>query len=223
MFERITDDVWTTPRSQRFWGVECGTRMTVVRLRDGGLFVHCPVALDDATRRAVDQLGEVRVVAASSLFHHLYVGDWIAAYPGALIAGCPRLAKKRPDLAFVHELSNDPHALWANDLEQLYFSARFEHEVVFFHRRTGTMICADALLNLSEHPSLGTRIAARLMANNAPGKGWLEYFAVQRWADARSEVEQMLKWPIERIVLAHGSLVPSGGREALRHAYAWLP
>ena len=223
MFERIADDVWTTERSQRFWGVECGTRMTVVRLRDGGLFVHCPVALDTATRQAVDQLGEVRVVAASSLFHHLYVGDWIAAYPGALIAGCPRLAQKRPDLAFGHELRNEPHPLYADDLEQLYFSARFEHEVVFFHRRTRTVICADALLNLREHPSLGTRIAARFMANNAPGKGWLEYFAVQRWADARSEVEQMLKWPIERIVLAHGSLVPNDGQRVLRDAYAWLP
>jgi hypothetical protein len=50
MLDRIADDVWTTERSQRFWGIETGTRMTVVRLGGGGLFIHCPVALDEPTR-----------------------------------------------------------------------------------------------------------------------------------------------------------------------------
>jgi hypothetical protein len=46
--------------------------MTLVRLSDGSLFVHCPVALDPATRREVDALFPVRAVAASSPFHRAY-------------------------------------------------------------------------------------------------------------------------------------------------------
>ena len=98
MLERLADDVWTTARPQTFWGIETGTRMTIVRLSGGGLFVHCPVALDSATRRDVDALGPVRAVVASSLYHHLYVGAWVAAYPGASFFACPGLERKRRDL-----------------------------------------------------------------------------------------------------------------------------
>ncbi len=218
----LAEGLWITERPQRFWGVEVGTRMTVVRLGGGGLFVHCPVALDAPTRRAVEALGEVRAVASPSLFHHLYAGQWMEAYPGAVFAACPGLADKRPDLAFGHVLSDTPHAAWAAELDQVDFSARFEKEVVFFHRASGTMITADALLNLSEHPSRSTRVVARLMGNTAPGKGWLEWtIAVKDKTLCRAQVDRMLRWDIDRIVLAHGGLVERGGREILRTAYAW--
>ena len=223
MFERIADDVWTTERPQKFWGVETGTRTTVVRLSDGGLFVHCPVPLDAATRVEVDALGPVRAVVASSLFHHLYVGEWMRAYPQALFCACPGLSEKRPDLTFGHVLGDTPHPLWAADLEQLFFSARFEKEVVFFHRRTRTMISADALLNLRHHKSRRTRLVALFMFNLGPGRGWMERIAVRDWKLGRAQVDRMLEWDIERILIAHGDLVLENGRDVLRDAYDWLP
>ncbi|MCC6644646.1 MAG: glutamine--tRNA ligase/YqeY domain fusion protein [Polyangiaceae bacterium] len=223
MFEHVADGIWTTARRQRFWGVDSGTRMTVVRLSDGGLFVHCPVALDRALRAEVDELGPVRAVAASSLFHHLYVGAWMQAYPRAVFAACPGLAEKRRDLAFSHTLGDTPHPAWSADLEQVSFSARFEREVVFYHRETRTMICADALLNLRRHPSPLTRAVALWMGNLGPGRGWMERFAVTDWRRGRLEVDRMLEWDIDRIVLAHGELVRAGGGRALRDAYDWLP
>jgi hypothetical protein len=180
MFEEFAPGVWTTARPQRFWGVESGTRMTIVRLADDALFVHCPVALDDATRRAVAALGTVRAVVASSLYHHLYVGEWMRAYSGATFFACPGLERKRADLKWNHVLDDHPHEAWSRELDQVFFSARFEKEVVFFHRASGTMITADALLNLSKHPSRITRIVAFLMGNSAPGKGYLERIAVLR-------------------------------------------
>lgn len=220
--QQVASDVWTTARRQRFWGVETGTRMTVVRLAGGGLFVHCPVELDARTRAEVEALGVVRAVVSSSLYHHLYVGQWMEAYPDAVFGACPGLETKRPDLEFGHVLGDEPHPLWAADLEPLLFSARFEREVVFFHGASRTMICADALLNLSEHASRVTRAVAALMGNTAPGKGYLERIAVRDRRAARTQVDRMLRWDIERIVLAHGGLVERDGREVLRRAYAWL-
>ncbi len=222
MLELFAEDVWTSARPQRFWGIETGTRMTLVRLSDGGLFVHCPVALDDETRRSVDALGPVRAVVAPSLFHHLYVGQWMAAYPEAAFSPCPGLARKRADLTWGAELGDTPEERWAADLDQAAFTARFEREVVFFHRKTRTLVCADALLNLSTHPSRMTRLAAFLMGNSGPGKGYLERIAVRDWALGRRQVDRILEWNIEGIVLAHGALVPRGGRDAMRDAYGWL-
>ncbi len=220
--DRFADEIWTTTRPLRFWGLETGTRMTVVRLSDGGLFVHSPVALDSATRTEVDALGPVRAVVASSLYHHLYTGEWIDAYPGAAFFACPGLEKKRPDLRWTGVLGGEPDPLWAADLDQASFTARFEKEVVFFHRRSRTLLCLDALLNLSRHPSWRTRLVARLMGNTAPGAGYLERIAVRDHAAARKQVDRMLEWDIQAILLAHGEIVRTDGRETLRRAYAWL-
>jgi hypothetical protein len=222
MFDTIAEGLWTTARSQRFWGIETGTRMTVARLEDAGLFVHCPAALYSATRAAVDALGEVRAVVSSSLFHHLYAGEWMRAYPKATFCPCPGLAAKRADLSWGPVLGDAPLSLWEGTLDQARFDARFEREVVFFHRASKTMICADALLNLSKHPSLVTRAAAQLMRNTAPGKGWLEYFAVTDWRLGRRQVDRILEWDFDRVLLAHGALVERDGREVMRDAYRWL-
>ncbi|MCC6554334.1 MAG: DUF4336 domain-containing protein [Polyangiaceae bacterium] len=218
MIEPFAEDVWTVARSQRFWGVETGTRMTIVRLGDGGLFVHCPVALDGETRRAVDALGPVRAVVASSLYHHLYVGEWMKAYPDASFHPCPGLERKRADLRWGPALGD----AWGGDLDQAAFTARFEREIVFFHKKTRTLVCADALLNLSGHPSRWTRLVALLMANTGPGKGYIERIAVQDWALGRRQVRRILEWDIDGIVLAHGALVRRDGARAFREAYSWL-
>jgi len=222
VLEPFAEDVWTVTRRQRFWGVETGTRMTIVRLSDGGLFVHCPVALDEETRRAVDALGPVRALVAASLYHHLYVGQWMKAYPDAVACPCPGLAQKRADLAWGPELGDRPLDVWRDDVDQAPFTARFEREVVFFHRKTRTMICADAVLNLEDHPSRATRAVALLMGNVGPARGWLERFAVRDWSVGRAQLRRILEWDVERIGLAHGAPVRAGGREAIREGYAWL-
>lgn len=223
MLTPFADDVWIDTRPGTFFGMPCGNRMTVVRLADGGLFVHSPLGLDDATRREVAALGAVRAVVAPSLFHHLYVGQWMSAWPEAHYAACPGLEWKRPDLAFASVLGDQAHPAWAGDLDQVYFSARRENEVVFFHRRSRTMVCADALLNLSTHPSLATRGLARLMGNTSPGAGWPERIMVRDRRVARRQVDRILAWDIDRIVLAHGDTVDRDGREVVRRAYAWVP
>lgn len=222
MLKPFVEDVWTDGRPARFWGVETGSRMTLVRLSDGGLFVHSPVALDSQTRREVDALGEVRAVVAPSIFHHLHVGEWMAAYPKAVFAACPGLEWKRPELPFTCVLGDERHPLWARDLEQVYFSARRENEVVFYLARRRVLICADALLNLSTHPSPSTRLVARLMGNHAPGVGHLERFMIRDRRLARRQVDRILDWDIDGVVLSHGAPLERDGRELTRRAYAWL-
>jgi len=135
---------------------------------------------------------------------------------------CPGLEWKRTDLSFSGVLGDQPHPIWARDLDQVYFSARRENEVDFFHRKSRTFICADALLNLSRHASRGTRLAARLMGNKAPGLGWLEPFMIRDRGLARRQVDRILAWDIDKAVLSHGEMLHRGGAEALRNAYAWL-
>jgi len=220
---QLASDLWVETRRLRFLGVETGTRMTVVRLRDGGLFVHSPVSFDESTRETIDALGPVQSVVAPSLFHHLSVGVWMEAYPQAVFCACPGLERKRRDLKFTRVLGDEPEAEWRGEIDQVFFGANsLENEVVFFHRSSRTLLCADALINLSEHPSLLTRGVALALGNRGPGTTFLERLLIRDRTAAREQVDRMLAWRPERIVLAHGDIVESDGHEVLRRAYAWL-
>lgn len=220
---QLADDLWVEARPLRFLGVETGTRMTVVRLANGGLFVHSPVSLDARTADAVGALGPVRCVVAPSRFHHLWVGEWMAAWPEAVFCACPGLARKRRDLQWTRTLCDAPEDEWRGEIDQVVFGARsLENEVVFFHRRSRTLVCADAVFNLARHPSRLTRVVARAMGNREPGATRLERLLIRDRAAARDQVDRMLAWRPERIVLGHGAIVETGGAEVLRRAYAWL-
>lgn len=214
--------LFTDTAPLRFLGVETGTRMTVVRLRDG-LLVHSPIALTPELRERVDALGPVVAIVAPSKFHHLYAGMWKATWPDAVLCGCPSVVGRRPDLAWGHTLGDTPHPLWQGQLDQVYFSARsLEDEVVFYAPGDRTMICVDALFNLSHHPDPLTRLVAWGLGNSGPGATWLERFLIRDRAAARAQVDRMLDWDMEHVLLAHGPPVESGGREVLQAAYGWL-
>lgn len=223
MLVQVAAGLWTEHRSLRFLGVETGTRMTVVRLRSGDLFVHSPVSLDAATKAAVDALGTVRTIVAPSLFHHLFVPAWTAAYPRASVYGCPGLEKKRKDVTWTGILSDAPAAEWQGELEQVFFGARsLENEVVFFHDASKTLVCSDFVFNLSSHPSRFTRFVAGVLGQREPGATWLERVMIRDRASAREQVGRVLAWPVERIVLGHGDLVPADGHGVIERAYRWL-
>lgn len=219
---RIADTLWTHERPLRFLGIETGTRMTIVRLRDG-LFVHCPAPLSPGLRDEVDALGPVLAIVAPSLFHHLGVRSWIDAYPTAIACACPGLERKRRDLPWHRVLGDAPEPEWVGEIDQVFFAARtMENEVVFHHPATRTLICADAVFNLARHPSRLTRIVARCLAQREPGATWLEHIMMRDRVAARAQVGRMLAWDFDRIVLSHGPCIEHGGREVLRRAYAWL-
>ncbi|MDB4998655.1 MAG: hypothetical protein JWM74_6087 [Myxococcaceae bacterium] len=195
----------------------------MVRLRGGGLFVHSPVALDTATREAVDALGPVTAIVAPSRFHHLYVAEWARAYPTASLSACPGLEKKRSDIDWSRVLGDEPAPEWRGELAQVFFGARaMENEVVFFHERSKTIISCDFIFNLATHPSALTRAVATLMGQRAPGATLLERVMIRNRVAAREQIGRIVAWGAERIVLAHGDIIASNGSAVVERAYRWL-
>lgn len=76
------------------------TRMTIVRLESGKLWLHSPVAPSELIHRQVNEIGEVACVVAPNTLHHLSLGSWMREYPEAKLYGVEGLPEKRTDLAF---------------------------------------------------------------------------------------------------------------------------
>ena len=99
MLEEFAADVFVAAAPVRFAGIEMGTRMAVLRT-GAGLLVHSPIAPGGGLAEAVAALGPVRWIVAPNRFHHLWAGEFAAAFPEAELFLAPGLAAKRPDLAF---------------------------------------------------------------------------------------------------------------------------
>ncbi len=140
------------------------TRMAVIRLGNGGLFIWSPTALTDELRAAVDLLGPVRHVVAPNSMHHVFIGDWKRAYPDAFFYAPPGLREKRRDLAFDGDLTDAPISHWQAEIEQVVVPGNLiTTEVVFFHVKSGTALFTDLLQQFSDTWFSGWRsLVARL-------------------------------------------------------------
>jgi Domain of unknown function (DUF4336) len=224
MLRPLAADLWVVDRPLRFAGLSLGTRMTVVRLADGALLLHSPVALDAALREALLQLGAPRYAIAPNRFHHLFIGEYRAAFPGIALCAAPGLPKKRKDLQFDQVLGDEAPAAWAGQLDQLVFAgAPTIGEVVFHHRASRSLLTCDLAFNIGPEAPWATRQAFRLAGcYGRLGPTRMEKLFIRDRAAARASLERVLDWDFERVVVAHGVVHEGGGAGTLRQSYRWL-
>ncbi len=203
-------------RSMRFYGLEVGTRMTVVQLGDRCL-VHSPIDLDPA---AVEHLGQPGFVLGPNKLHHSFIAPWADA--GWQAWAAPGLPEKRPDVSFQGVVADGKHP-FGPDIEALTLTCfSLTNEVVLLHRPSRTLIVTDFLFNFPRDAPLATRVAMAC-AGCYPGckASNLERLLMKR-KQARRELEVILAWPFEQIVLAHGTVITSDAKTQLARAYRWL-
>jgi hypothetical protein len=224
--EAFGDDIWVfdgPPVS--FVGLPYPTRMTVIRLADGGLFVHSPIELTDSLRAEIDALGPVRHLVSPNKLHHLFVQDWHTAYPEALTWAAPGVRKKT-SVEWDGDLEDVAPAPWRDQIDQLIFRGSvLLDEVVFFHRRSRTLVLVDLVQDFDPAPlSRSLRLLFRVIGalhpnGQAPVDFRLSFFDRQ---SARDCLQRLLAWEPERVVIAHGLCARERGQDWLRHHFRWL-
>jgi len=200
------------------------TRMTVIRLSDGSLFLHSPIRLDDGLRRELDELGEVRAIVAPNKAHHLFVGDCCAAYPNAKLYGALGLPLKRKDLNFAGMLGDEPRPEWRGDIEQRTVRGMpMLNEVAFFHPSSRTLILTDLVFNVSKDRLWGIPIVSHLMgARGRFGPHRFVRWMIRDQQAARESLGFIMRWDFDRVIVAHGDVLGSGGHQKVRNAFSFI-
>ena len=226
MLDLLTDCVWTLAAPRPFMGLQFGVRMTIVRLPDGALWVHSPVAPTPELVAEVDALGPVRHLVAPNKLHHLWIGAWKAAYPQATVHAPPGLATKRKDLHIDRPLA-DADPAWGGALEPLPLLGipQFD-ETCFLHRDSGTLIAADLVLALP-HPVTHWWTRSYLKMAGIHGRpmgcSLVHKLAVRDRRAFRASVDAVIAADWQRLVVAHGQVVERADvHELLSESYAWL-
>lgn len=130
-------------------------------------------------------------------------------------------------LHFDHALSGEAPAAWAGEIDQMILrGSRLHREAVFFHRASRSLILTDLIENFeARNLPWYLRPLARLAGVLEPdGKAPLDMRLSFRRGrrEARADVERMIAWVPERVILAHGRWYPRDGVAEFRRAFRWL-
>jgi hypothetical protein len=221
MLQEIAPGLWHAQHAFKIAGTPVSSRMTVVRLADGRLWLHSPVPLTEQLRAQIDALGEVAYIVAPNKLHHLFLSGCAAAYPRAQLFGAPGLAKKRSDVAGLRSLGAVNEAGWQDDFDQLIIRGLpISNECIWFHRASRTLIMTDLCQWwLGELP-----LAARLYGKLTGVRRQLAVphtvrLMVKDKAAIAESARQILAWPFERVIVAHNTIIERDGHAAVTCAF----
>lgn len=223
MLTPIAPGIWHAERILKVAGVPVTSRMTVVQLADGGLWLHSPILIDDTLRAALDAIGPVHYIVAPNKAHHLFAKKCLAMYPQAHLFGAPGLEEKRPDLVMTPLTPGAPPE-WAGAIDQVFMAGvPLVNETVFFHRSSGTAIFTDICQMWSGPLDWKASLYARLTGvRNVLTIPRTVRLLIKDKAALRTSALQVLAWPVQRVVVAHNSVIEEGAQAALKRALGAL-
>ena len=222
-------DIWIVDGPVLHWGyggwkLPFPTRMTVVRLASGDLWLHSPTKPDEILLADIDALGPVTHLVSPNAIHHVSLDPWSKRYPNARVWASPGV-RKRSSVSFSDDLGDEPPPEWEGDIDQRIARGSFAmEEVVFFHKASKTLILADLIENYEMDRLKGrfNRFLVRLAGVHkakAPVDFRLSFLGGKH--RFRPVVEWMLACQPERIIIAHGKWIEKGGVAALHRAFDW--
>ena len=203
------------------------TRMTVVRLSNGDLFLHSPIKFDERLAEKLHGLGTVRHLVSPNQFHYAHIGEWAKAFPETIAWASPRVRQRararRVDVIFARHLGASPPEEWRTEIDQALFPGGYFKEFIFFHKASRTLILTDTIINLElDKIAKPWRTAAKLTGMYYP-YGQL-FFGIRlpllfQWRRAKVAIGKIHSWQPQRIVLSHGRCFDTDADQVIRRIF----
>jgi hypothetical protein len=206
------------------------TRMTVVRLAGGNLFLHSPIAFNAALARQLSSMGRVRYLVSPNQFHYAHIGEWSRAFPDAITWASPhareRARARGIDVQFKRDLETKAPDEWRDEIDQTTIPGGIFGEFIFFHKESGTLILTDTIINfelnkLAQPWRFVTRMTGMYYPHGQIFFGMRMPLLLQK-RKSRASIERILSWQPERIILSHGRCFESNAGAVLRRLFGSL-
>jgi len=227
--QAFAENVWTIDGPNvRDFGLTFTTRMMVVKLIDGSLWVNSPVPVPFKTLNQITALGPVKYLLAATPRHVWRLEGWHTLFPEAQL-WAPRATPftlKKGNLPFTGILSDAPECGWADDFDQLAFKGSpFIEEILFFHKVSRTVIMDDLIqINpMMEGKPLQNALFKLDGAAQPYGGVPLDIrLAFTSRKLARRSLEQLFSWDFDKLIIAHGDCINKDAKPFVERAFRWL-
>ena len=195
------------------------TRMTVVHLSNGDLFLHSPIKFDGRLANELLGLGAVRHLVSPNQFHYAHIGEWAEAFPNAVSWASPRVRKRararHVDVNFTRDLDASPAEEWRQEIDQTLFPGGCFKEFIFFHKTSKTLILTDTIINIEldkvTEPWRTATFGQIFFGMRLP-------LLLQR-QKAKAAISKIHSWQPQRILLSHGRCFDADADKAIRRIF----
>lgn len=225
ILQNIGKNIWIYDAEPvKFYTVPFTTRMTVVRLESGDLWIHSPSKIIDGLKEELIGLGNVKYLISPNKIHHLYMQDWQSEFSDSIMYSSPGLESKRKDLKFKKCLDDLAELEWAEEIGQMNFTgSSVMEEIIFFHKMSNTLILTDLIENFPENHVSGfkkflCRCAGVLEPN---GKTPIDWRLTFKKAKAYENYLKMMEWNFDKIIFSHGNWIKENGKIFAEKSFSW--
>lgn len=212
----------------RDMGVMFTTRMMVVKLANGSLWINSPVSVPFSTLKCINALGPVKYLLASTPRHVWRLEEWHMLFPEAQL-WAPRTTPftlKKGRLQLTGTLSEVPYHDWADDFDQLAFKGNpLIEEIFFFHKESRTVILDDLIQMhpiVKGKPLLNALMKLESVAYPHGGVPSDIKLSFTNRNLARRSLEKLLSWDFDKLIIAHGVCIEKDAKPFVERAFRWL-
>lgn len=207
-------------------GIKFPTRMIVVKLVDGSLWVNSPVSVPSVILERLLAQGPVKFLVAPTKMHVWRLVEWHALFPNAELWGPPQIPNALRWMPFAGNLSEAPPQGWADDLDQLVFKGNcFIDEVFFLQRKSRTAIMADFIQNHPLERGKPLRNALFKVMGVAYPHGGVALDIRLSFTNrdlTRQSFRRLLAWDFDKLIIAHGVCIERDAKAFVERAFQWL-
>lgn len=223
MIKEFAENLWVV-EDEKFTvgGLQIGSRMTIIRMNEGNLFIHSPIALSKKINDSINSIGKPRFIIAPNTMHHLFLKQFYDQYHDTEFYIVPGLRKKLPDFSYAKDLVDGHDRPWNDEIKQHYVKGipKLE-EVVFFHPFSKTLILTDLAFYITSEKPLFTRLFFRLngVYDKFGSSRIFKYFILKDKYEFKKSLDYILTWDFERIIISHGKLIKKNGNDVFAEAF----
>ncbi|WP_298282669.1 DUF4336 domain-containing protein [Novosphingobium sp.] len=221
--EIVTDRIWCSLYPVRLGPLEVMSRMTVVRLHDGALWVHSPAPPTERVWEHLIDKGPVRHVVAPNNSHHLHFVSFLAGFPEAQGYIAPGLQDRLPDVRGCQVLTPRGNP-WSGEIDMTFVAGLpLIDEILFYHQPSRSLVATDLFAHYGPRHLWVHRVIARILGVH----GRLATSRTMRMAisDPEALAQSLMRLcacPVERVIVGHGDPVVENATALLQAAIETL-
>lgn len=228
--KNVSDGIWQADGDIiKFMRMAFSIRMFIVQLDSKDFWLFSPIQPNPKLVEQVKQLvGDRKLlyIVYGNSIHHIYAEDWMKLFPEAKLGGTKELItkmdKNKRNLSFDFDINNENRMPWQDEIDHFLIDCnKFIEEVVFYHRKSKSLIITDIIQNHDvDCPGYNKKFIYRWVGISKTNGGGIpsDYKMGFKWPfgnkqKAKETLRKALVWEFDKILITHGLSITENARQ----------
>lgn len=213
---QLSENLWEISGD---WSNKLGRRMTVVRLKNGDVFIHNAIRLKPEDLSWLKSLGAVKYVVAPNTFHCSDAGWMTEKLSEAQLYVPQKKIEHFRKMGFSPlDVAVDFPTQFLNELSAVPMQGTKMDEVAFIHHSSRTLIFCDLAFNMGD---VFSGIEKLIMDWNKVGRRFgpsrfTKIFFTKNSNQLVDSYKKILTFDFDRVIVNHGDILEKNGKTLLK-------